>query len=408
MTEPRQRLYLIDGSSYIYRAYFAIRHLSNSKGLATNAVFGFTNMLLKVMREENPDHLAVIFDAKGPSFRKEIYADYKANRLAMPDDLVPQIPLIKEVVRAFRLPAIELAGFEADDIIATLTRKFVADGMDITVVTGDKDLMQIVGERVRLYDTMKDKFFGLAEVAERFGGPPEKVADVLALAGDSSDNIPGVPGIGEKTARELIAEFGSLENLLANIEQVKGAKRQENLRTFADQARLSRELVVLRDDLQLDLDYDDFAIAEPDREALTPLFKELEFHKLVQEFSVDRRTTGENYHCVLTAEAFETMLQRNGECRAYLPRYRNDRPRSAARRAGRHLLCRAPAPGLVYPPRPLLSGVPEQLDRQTVLERLRLAAGKPRYSKNRPEPQIRHPGAAPGRHPPGGGRISIP
>ncbi|MFA5516949.1 MAG: 5'-3' exonuclease H3TH domain-containing protein, partial [Desulfuromonadales bacterium] len=309
MSEQRKRLYLIDGSGYIYRAYFAIRHLSNSKGVATNAVYGFTNMLLKAMREENPDHLAVIFDAKGPSFRKEIYAEYKANRLAMPDDLVPQIPLIKEVVRAFRLPAIELAGFEADDIIATLTRKFVAEGMDITIVTGDKDLMQVVGEHVRLYDTMKDKFFGLAEVAERFGGPPEKVAEVLALAGDSSDNIPGVPGIGEKTARELIIEFGSLENLLANVDRVKGAKRQENLRTFADQARLSRELVVLREDVPLQLDYDDFALSEPDREALTPLFKELEFHKLLQEFSAGSRATGEDYHCVFTPDAFEAMLR---------------------------------------------------------------------------------------------------
>ncbi len=381
MSEQRKRLYLIDGSGYIYRAYFAIRHLSNSKGVATNAVYGFTNMLLKAMREENPDHLAVIFDAKGPSFRKEIYAEYKANRLAMPDDLVPQIPLIKEVVRAFRLPAIELAGFEADDIIATLTRKFVAEGMDITIVTGDKDLMQVVGEHVRLYDTMKDKFFGLAEVAERFGGPPEKVAEVLALAGDSSDNIPGVPGIGEKTARELIIEFGSLENLLANVDRVKGAKRQENLRTFADQARLSRELVVLREDVPLQLDYDDFALSEPDREALTPLFKELEFHKLLQEFSAGSRATGEDYHCVFTPDAFEAML----------------RELAAAERIGFDTETtsldplRAELVGISFSVRPHQAwyiplrhyylGVPEQLDRQTVLDRLRPLLENPAVCK---------------------------
>ncbi len=371
MTAQPKRLYLIDGSGYIYRAYFAIRHLSNSKGLATNAIYGFTNMLLKVVREEKPDHLAVIFDAKGPSFRKEIYPAYKANRVAMPDDLVPQIPLIKEVVRGFRMPAIELAGYEADDIIATLARRFTAEGMEITVVTGDKDLMQIVGERVRLYDTMREKFSGLPEVAERFGGPPEKVADVLALAGDTSDNIPGVPGIGEKTARELIAEFGSLEDLLANIDKVKGAKRQENLRTFADQARLSRQLVLLREDLPLEVDYDDFALSAPDREALTALFKEMEFHKLLQEFSADTRTTGEGYHCVFTPEAFAAMVVE-------------------LEQAGRFCLdtettsldpLRAEVVGLSFAVRPHEAwyvplahrylGVPQQLDRQTVLERLR-------------------------------------
>ncbi|OQY22584.1 MAG: DNA polymerase I, partial [Desulfobacteraceae bacterium 4572_35.2] len=242
-----QRLFLIDGSSYIYRAYFAIRHLSNSKGFSCNAVLGFTKMLLKVIRDHNPDQLAVIYDAKGPTFRKEIYSEYKANRSKMPDDLVPQIQIIKDVVAGFNLVSIERQGFEADDIIATLARQKSAEGIDVTVVTGDKDLMQVVNERVQLLDTMKDKISGLAEVAERFGGTPDKVIEVQALAGDSSDNVPGVPGIGEKTAKALIQEFGTVENLLANIDQVKGKKRQENLHTFADQARLSRELVTLID-----------------------------------------------------------------------------------------------------------------------------------------------------------------
>ena len=381
MTDQPKRLYLIDGSSYIYRAYFAIRHLSNRKGFSTNAVYGFTNMLLKVIREEAPDHVAVVFDAKGPTFRKEIYPEYKANRAAMPDDLVPQIPVIKEIVRAFRLPAIEMQGFEADDIIATLARRFTAQGMEITVVTGDKDLMQIVGERVRLYDTMKEKFCGPAEVEERFGGPPSVVADVLALAGDTSDNIPGVPGIGEKTARELIAEFGSLENLLASTEKVKGAKRQENLRTFADQARLSRELVVLREDLPLDLGYDDFASQEPDRETLSAIFKEMEFHKLLQEFSAGTRTTGEGYRCVLTAADFEAMA-------------------AELETAGRFSLdtettsldpMRAELVGLSFSVRPheawyiplghYYLGVPDQLDREAVLARLRPILENPGIAK---------------------------
>ena len=224
MSAPARKTYLIDGSSYIYRAYYAIPHLSTKDGTPTNAVYGFVNMLLKIIRDEKPDRLAVVFDAKGPTFRKGIYPEYKANRQAMPEDLVPQIPLIKEVVRGFNLPLLEKQGFEADDIIATLVERFSKEGEEITIVTGDKDLMQIVSEKVRMLDTMRDRVFGPAEVAERFGGGPDKVVEVLALAGDSSDNVPGVPGIGEKTAKTLIEEFGTLENLLANIDKVKGTK----------------------------------------------------------------------------------------------------------------------------------------------------------------------------------------
>ncbi|HYS42625.1 MAG TPA: 5'-3' exonuclease H3TH domain-containing protein, partial [Geobacteraceae bacterium] len=191
-------LYLIDGSSYIYRAYYAIRHLSSPKGFPTNALYGFTQMLLKVLKERKPDHVAVVFDAGRLTFRNELYADYKANRLAMPDDLVPQLGPIKEMVRAFNIPALEMAGFEADDIIATIARDCEERGLAVVVVTGDKDLMQIVTGNVRLLDTMKEKESGIPEVAERFGVGPERVIDILGLAGDSSDNIPGVPGIGEK------------------------------------------------------------------------------------------------------------------------------------------------------------------------------------------------------------------
>jgi DNA polymerase-1 len=307
MSATPQRLFLIDGSGYIYRAYFAIRHLSNSKGVATNAVYGFVNMLLKVVREQQPDHLAVVFDSKGPTFRHQLYPPYKANRAAMPEDLVPQVPLIKELVRAFNMPAIELPGFEADDIIATLAKRFAAEGLDVTVVTGDKDLMQVVAERIRLLDTMKDKVSGLEEVAARFGGTPEQVIEVQALSGDSSDNVPGVPGIGEKTAVELIREFGSVDNLLANLDRVKG-KRRENLATHAEQARLSKQLVTLRDDVPLELDYASFALSPPDREALTRLFKELEFHKLLQEFSSEQQASGDGYRCVLTAAQLAALV----------------------------------------------------------------------------------------------------
>jgi DNA polymerase-1 len=308
MSEQPQRLFLIDASSYIYRAYYAIRHLSNSQGMATNAIYGFTNMLLKVIREHQPERVAVIFDSKGPTFRKDLYPEYKANRSAMPEDLVPQIPYIKRLVDAFNLPGIEMAGYEADDIIATLAKKFAAKGMQVTVVTGDKDLMQIVSDRVHLLDTMKDKVSGPAEVAERFGGA-DKVVDVQALAGDSSDNVPGVPGIGEKTAKALIDEYGDIETLLASLDQLKG-KRRENLENFAEQARLSKRLVTLIDDLDLDVDDNAFALAEPDRQALTVLFKECEFHNLLQEFSAAERASagGDGYHAVLSEAGLTEML----------------------------------------------------------------------------------------------------
>ena len=384
MTDQPKRLFLIDGSSYIYRAYFAIRHLSNSKGLATNAVYGFVNMLLKVAREQQPDHLAVIFDARGPTFRKELFPEYKANRAHMTEDLVPQVPIIKEVVRAFNLPAIEKEGFEADDIIATLAKKFAAEGLEVTVVTGDKDLMQIVSGRIRLLDTMKDKVSGLEEVAERFGGPPEKVIEVQALAGDSSDNIPGVPGIGEKTAVKLIQEFGSVENLLANLDQVKG-KVQEKLREFGELARLSKKLVTLVDDMELDLDYDNFALGEPNRPALTALFKELEFHKLIQEFSSDERATGEGYRAVLTEADLVELTAELEEA----PRFAFDTETTGldptlADMVGLSFAVR-PGEGWYVPLAHRYLGAPEQLGPGLVLERLRpllTDAGKGKIAQN--------------------------
>ena len=370
MTSQSKRLYLIDGSSYIYRAYFAIRHLSNSKGFATNAVYGFINMLLKVVREEGPDHLAVVFDAPGPTFRKEIYDAYKANRAKMPEDLVPQIPVIKDVVRAFNMPAIEKEGFEADDIIATLARRFAAEGMDVTVVTGDKDLMQIVNARVRLLDTMKDKVSGPAEVLERFGGPPEKVIEVQALAGDSSDNVPGVPGIGEKTAVKLIQEFGSVEELLARVDEVKG-KMQEKLREFGEQAVLSKKLVTLVDDVPLEVDYDNFSLSEPNRQALTAIFKEMEFHKLIQEFSTENRATGENYHGVLDEKALDALVARLKEA----PRFAFDTETTSLTAVQADLVglsfALEPEEAWYIPVGHRYLGAPEQLARDRVLDKLR-------------------------------------
>ena len=222
----RPRLYLIDGSSYIFRAFYAIGHLSNSKGLPTNATYGFTQMLLKVLKDHRPDYLIVVFDSKAPTFRSKIYQEYKANRPAMPEGLVPQIPYIKKVMQAYRIATLEIEGYEADDVIGTVAKKLESEA-DVVIITGDKDILQLVSDRTEVYDTMKEKRFTVDQVIQRFGVPPEQVVEVMGLSGDAIDNIPGVPGIGEKTAIELIKAFGSIENLLAHLEQVPKKRLRE-------------------------------------------------------------------------------------------------------------------------------------------------------------------------------------
>lgn len=311
----KETLYLVDGSSYIYRAYYAIRHLSSPDGFPTNAIYGFIQMLLKLLKDHNPQHVAVVFDAGRTTFRTEMYPEYKANRAAMPDDLHVQMDPIREVVRAFNIPTLELQGYEADDIIGALAKRFADRGGDVVVVTGDKDLMQIVTERVTLLDTMKGKVSGIAEVIERFGVGPELVIDILGLAGDSSDNIPGVPGIGEKTATKLILEFESLDNLLERADEIKG-KNGERLREFREQALLSRRLATIECNVPLEVDLETLIACEPDQKALNELFKKYGFTSLIKELTGTATLSTENYHTVTTAKELESLavaLEEAGE-----------------------------------------------------------------------------------------------
>jgi len=306
VTTEKETLYLLDGSSYIYRAYFAIRHLSSPKGFPTNALYGFTQMLLKVMKDHAPAHVAVIFDAGKITFRNELFPAYKATRSAMPEDLAQQIEPIKQMVRAFNIPALQLAGFEADDIIGTIARQVEARGMKCVVVTGDKDLMQIVSENVTLLDTMKEKSFGIADVVEKFGVEPARVVDVLALWGDASDNIPGVPGIGEVTAKKLLQEFGSLDELLARAGEVKG-KNSEKLKEFADQARLCRTLATI--DCQVPINYtmEELAVSPPDTRRLAELFREYGFTTLMKDLTSSPTLSCEEYRVVLGEEELRAL-----------------------------------------------------------------------------------------------------
>jgi len=304
----KEIVYLIDGSSYIYRAYYAIRHLSSPKGFPTNALYGFTQMLLKVLKDRKPDHVAVVFDLGRKTFRTELYPEYKANRSAMPDDLVPQIAPIKEMVRAFNIPVLEKQGFEADDIIGTIARECEKAGMAVVVVTGDKDLMQIVTANVTLLDTMKDQISGIPEVLERFGVEPERVVEILGLAGDTSDNIPGVPGIGEKTALKLIQEFGSLDALLERASEVKG-KTGERIREFANQARLSRKLATIDRHTPVDYRYEDLVASPPDTKRLADLFREYGFATLMKELTSEASLSTEGYRTVLSEQDFSALLR---------------------------------------------------------------------------------------------------
>src|SRR6185503_8719554 len=257
-------LFLVDGSGYIFRAYHALPPLTRkSDGLQVNAVLGFCNMLWKLLAEMKPDdkptHLAVIFDKSEKTFRTDFYPDYKAHRPDAPDDLIPQFPLIRAAVRAFEIPCLEQAGYEADDLIATYARLACEAKATTTIVSSDKDLMQLVNDCVVMYDTMKDARIGIPEVIEKFGVPPDKVIEVQALIGDASDNVPGVPGIGVKTAAQLIGEYGDLETLLARAGEIKQEKRRQSLIEHAERARLSKQLVTLDANVQLEVPVADLA-----------------------------------------------------------------------------------------------------------------------------------------------------
>ncbi|MBR0726123.1 DNA polymerase I [Bradyrhizobium manausense] len=280
-------IFLVDGSGYIFRAYHALPPLNRkSDGLQVNAVLGFCNMLWKLLRDmpadNRPTHLAIVFDKSEVTFRNKIYPDYKAHRPPAPDDLIPQFALIREAVRAFDLPCLEQGGFEADDLIATYARQASERGATTTIVSSDKDLMQLVNDKIVMYDTMKDRRIGIPEVIEKFGVPPEKVVEVQALAGDSTDNVPGVPGIGIKTAAQLIVEYGDLEQLLFRATEIKQPKRREALLENAEKARISRQLVLLDDKVDLEVPLDDLAVHEPDARKLIAFLKAMEFTTLTR------------------------------------------------------------------------------------------------------------------------------
>ena len=283
MPTAGRTLYLIDGSAYVYRAYFALPPLSNSKGLQTNAVYGFATMLMKILREHQPDGLVVAFDEKGPTFRHEEFAEYKAHRPEMPQGMQAQLPLVHRLVEAFGLPVMRAAGYEADDLIGTVARRAEADGKEVVIVTGDKDMYQLLSPAITIYDPVKDKWIGEAECVARFGVEPARVVDVMGLMGDATDNIPGVKGIGEKTAIKLITRFGSIEELLKRIPEVTPPKTRALLTEQAEQARLSRKLALIQVDCPIEVEPSKPQVGSATQEPLIGFFRELEFFTLLKQ-----------------------------------------------------------------------------------------------------------------------------
>jgi DNA polymerase-1 len=310
----KKRLFLIDGSALAYRSYFAfIRNpLFSSKGENTSAVFGFTNAVMRLVKDENPDCLAVVFDTAAPTFRHEQFPEYKATREKMPDEMRNQLPRIREVIEAMRLPILEEEGFEADDVMGTLARVAKEKGMETVLVTGDKDFMQLIDADVKVFNPRKSgsesEIIDEEKVRERFGVGPNKVIDVLGLMGDTSDNVPGVPGVGEKTAVELIQKYGSLEAVLDHADDISRKNVRENLLEHKEQALLSKRLVTIDTHVPLDVHLEDLILQERDDERLAELFKDLEFTKLLEEVTPQRAEAEVRYHTIIEETELDDLV----------------------------------------------------------------------------------------------------
>jgi DNA polymerase-1 len=309
MADPK-KIFLIDGSAFLYRAFHAIRSLSTSKGHPTNATFGFTRILLKLLKDNSPEYAVVMFDVKGPTFRHKMYDQYKANRPPMPEELATQIPDIKRIIAALNIPVVEKQGFEADDLVGTYSRLAQKKGFEVVMVTGDKDFIQLITEKCTLWDPMKDTIKDMKNIKKDMGIEPEKFIDVLGLAGDSSDNIPGVQGVGPKTAIKLVTQFGSIENIYENLDSLKKKKKlYENLSNSKDIVLLSRDLATIDTSVTVKEEIEDFKLKPFDRKKAFELFQELEFKTLATEFAQKADKSEKIYKLITTTKELEKLAQ---------------------------------------------------------------------------------------------------
>lgn len=315
--DAKKRFFIMDGNAYIYRAFYAIEGLSTSTGIPTNAVFGFTRLLLKLLFDDKPDYIVIAFDTAGPTFRHEEYAEYKADRPEMPSPLVQQLPIIREVIDALNIPILEQSGYEADDIIGTVAKKAEAAGMEVIIVTGDKDALQLVSPNIKVNPYSFRGFFepgfvfDRQAVKERHGVEPDKVTDLMGLMGDKIDNIPGVPGIGKKTAPQLIEQFGSLEELLDHADEVKSEKQKQLLKEYREQALLSKRLATVDVNVPINLDFKSCEMKDFDQSKLMNLFRRLEFRQFIRELDLSQKKDVEvKYHTILTESDLDDLVSK--------------------------------------------------------------------------------------------------
>ncbi len=383
-------LYLIDGNSYLYRAFYAIRGLSSSDGKPTNAIFGFTNMILKILREKKPDYFAIVFDAPGPTHRHEIYEDYKAHRPGMPDDLKPQVPSIKKIINAFNIETIEKQGYEADDILAHIAKDAEAKGLEVYIVTGDKDMCQVVSPKIKLYDTMKERVTEEQNVIEKFGVRPSQFPEVIALMGDASDNIPGAPGIGEKTATKLLKEFGNLDNIIKNHEKIKNTKARNAVSENIENIKLSLELATLHPDVPVDIKVEDLELKKPDWSKLLEHFRKFEFSSFIKLIPHKETPAPEKteYITVLDRKVLEDALS-SIKSEITLDTETASRPGEPPEAAKSPMTAELvgisfstdPQKAYYIPLTHSYIGVPEQLPKEYVLEQLRGILENPEIKK---------------------------
>ncbi len=377
----KPRLFIIDGHAYIYRAFYAIPYLTNSKGMPTNAVYGFTRMLHKIIDQEKPEYIALAFDAGAPTFRHQQYADYKAQRPKMPQDLICQLPYIKQVGEAFSIEALEMPGYEADDIIGTLAKQAVNFGVEVVIVSGDKDTFQLVDDNIKVFDEMRGVWYDREKVKEKFGVEVEQMVDMMALMGDSADNVPGVPGIGAKTAVKLIRQFGGLENILANVDQLK-ERQKENLCRHTESARLSKQLVTICTDVPISFNkLEEFARKEYDTSKLVALFREMGFISLIKEFGQPTTVKGIQYHAILTMAEFQSLLSKIRHTKAFaIDLETTGRDPMLAEIVGISL-CFEPGSAYYIPLGHRYTAAPPQLSLEYVLDELRPLLTDPAVAK---------------------------
>ncbi|MBI4826499.1 MAG: DNA polymerase I [Nitrospirae bacterium] len=375
-------LYLIDGNSYLYRAFYAIKRLSSSSGFPTNAIYGFTTMILKILEQKKPDYFTIVFDSPGPTHRHEAYEHYKAHRPSMPDDLKLQVPIIKEIIGAFNIHTIEKPGFEADDLLAVIAKRAEKEGVDVFIVTGDKDLCQVITPRIKIYDSMKEKVTGEKDVIERFGVEPRRIPEIMALMGDASDNIPGVPGIGEKTAVKLIKEFGSLDGVIKNHAGIKQPKLRESIAANIPNIELSLVLATVNLEAPAEVSMEELLEREPDWPRLFEIFSKYELRSLVNLVPKEEQTVSSfnAEYVTITDEALLKEVIASIKNEVTIDTETTSKSPVLAELVGISLSV-DPAKAYYIPLAHYYLGAPKQLTKESVIKELRVILENPDIKK---------------------------